>query len=187
MQRQLEFDGGIAYGIDCLLTDPSLGGRCDSFFTVDFMVSPLFDPPSCKDTAQGPNLVLTETGATLAAALALPRLRPNTSSWLYLPHWLELRLRCATQCLKGTQQKSCIPNKQHTGQMVPVKSSLASSSLFQQQQYLTNISINLSKDGTSYHAFKLVQIHAINLFIQIAFTKFPVIKEHHCCPRCTGN
>uniref|UniRef100_A0A8B9FQA7 Stabilin 2 n=1 Tax=Amazona collaria TaxID=241587 RepID=A0A8B9FQA7_9PSIT len=37
VQRQLEFDGGIAYGIDCLLTDPSLGGRCDSFFTVDFM------------------------------------------------------------------------------------------------------------------------------------------------------
>uniref|UniRef100_A0A8B9FNH0 Stabilin 2 n=1 Tax=Amazona collaria TaxID=241587 RepID=A0A8B9FNH0_9PSIT len=33
VQRQLEFDGGIAYGIDCLLTDPSLGGRCDSFFT----------------------------------------------------------------------------------------------------------------------------------------------------------
>uniref|UniRef100_A0A8B9D5B9 Stabilin 2 n=1 Tax=Anser cygnoides TaxID=8845 RepID=A0A8B9D5B9_ANSCY len=40
VQRQLEFDGGIAYGIDCLLTDPSLGGRCDSFFTVEFMVSP---------------------------------------------------------------------------------------------------------------------------------------------------
>ncbi|KAM9276323.1 stabilin-2 [Cariama cristata] len=37
VQRQLEFDGGIAYGINCLLMDPSLGGRCDSFFTVDFM------------------------------------------------------------------------------------------------------------------------------------------------------
>uniref|UniRef100_A0A803XTH5 Stabilin 2 n=1 Tax=Meleagris gallopavo TaxID=9103 RepID=A0A803XTH5_MELGA len=37
VQRQLEFDGGIAYGIDCLLMDPSLGGRCDSFFTVDIM------------------------------------------------------------------------------------------------------------------------------------------------------
>ncbi|XP_013802934.1 stabilin-2 isoform X1 [Apteryx mantelli] len=37
VQRQLEFDGGIAYGIDCLLMDPSLGGRCDSFFTVDFL------------------------------------------------------------------------------------------------------------------------------------------------------
>uniref|UniRef100_A0A8C3R7U3 Stabilin 2 n=1 Tax=Cyanoderma ruficeps TaxID=181631 RepID=A0A8C3R7U3_9PASS len=39
VQRQLEFDGGIAYGINCLLTEPSLGGRCDSFLTVEFMVS----------------------------------------------------------------------------------------------------------------------------------------------------
>ncbi|RMC03028.1 hypothetical protein DUI87_20221 [Hirundo rustica rustica] len=37
VQRQLEFDGGIAYGINCLLTEPSLGGRCDSFLTVDIM------------------------------------------------------------------------------------------------------------------------------------------------------
>ncbi|XP_062347248.1 stabilin-2 isoform X1 [Cinclus cinclus] len=37
VQRQLEFDGGIAYGINCLLTEPSLGGRCDSFLTMDFM------------------------------------------------------------------------------------------------------------------------------------------------------
>uniref|UniRef100_A0A672US94 Stabilin 2 n=1 Tax=Strigops habroptila TaxID=2489341 RepID=A0A672US94_STRHB len=50
VQRQLEFDGGIAYGIDCLLTDPSLGGRCDSFFTVDFMVSPLFWSPTLAKT-----------------------------------------------------------------------------------------------------------------------------------------
>uniref|UniRef100_A0A8C0BRM7 Stabilin 2 n=1 Tax=Buteo japonicus TaxID=224669 RepID=A0A8C0BRM7_9AVES len=51
VQRQLEFDGGIAYGIDCLLTDPSLGGRCNSFFTVDFMVSPLFlVPPTLAKT-----------------------------------------------------------------------------------------------------------------------------------------
>ncbi|KAH0616983.1 hypothetical protein JD844_028519 [Phrynosoma platyrhinos] len=33
VQRQLEFDGGIAYGIDCVLTDPVLGGRCDTFIT----------------------------------------------------------------------------------------------------------------------------------------------------------
>uniref|UniRef100_A0A8C3TSH7 Stabilin 2 n=1 Tax=Catharus ustulatus TaxID=91951 RepID=A0A8C3TSH7_CATUS len=41
VQRQLEFDGGIAYGIDCLLTEPSLGGRCDSFLTMEFVVSAL--------------------------------------------------------------------------------------------------------------------------------------------------
>ncbi|XP_062989466.1 stabilin-2 isoform X2 [Elgaria multicarinata webbii] len=33
IQRQLEFDGGIAYGIDCMLTDPVLGGRCDTFIS----------------------------------------------------------------------------------------------------------------------------------------------------------
>uniref|UniRef100_A0A8C5IYW2 Stabilin 2 n=1 Tax=Junco hyemalis TaxID=40217 RepID=A0A8C5IYW2_JUNHY len=30
VQRQLEFDGGVAYGINCLLAEPSLGGRCDT-------------------------------------------------------------------------------------------------------------------------------------------------------------
>ncbi|CAB1345818.1 unnamed protein product [Coregonus sp. 'balchen'] len=29
IQRHLPFNGGIAYGIDCLLNPPSLGGRCD--------------------------------------------------------------------------------------------------------------------------------------------------------------
>eukprot|EP00066_Takifugu_rubripes_P026344 XP_011615610.1 PREDICTED: stabilin-2 [Takifugu rubripes] len=36
IQRHLRFNGGIAYGIDCLLTPPSLGGRCDTQMTVDF-------------------------------------------------------------------------------------------------------------------------------------------------------
>ncbi|XP_029968953.1 stabilin-2 isoform X2 [Salarias fasciatus] len=35
VQRHLGFRGGIAYGIDCLLTPPSLGGRCDEYTTVD--------------------------------------------------------------------------------------------------------------------------------------------------------
>ncbi|XP_030070273.1 stabilin-2 [Microcaecilia unicolor] len=34
VQRQLEFEGGIAYGIDCLLTPPSTGGRCNSMHTI---------------------------------------------------------------------------------------------------------------------------------------------------------
>ena len=40
MQRELLFDVGVAYGIDCLLIDPTLGGRCDSFTTFDVSVSP---------------------------------------------------------------------------------------------------------------------------------------------------
>ncbi|XP_028736155.1 stabilin-2 isoform X1 [Peromyscus leucopus] len=31
VQRELLFDLGVAYGIDCLLMDPTLGGRCDTF------------------------------------------------------------------------------------------------------------------------------------------------------------
>ncbi|XP_061085042.1 stabilin-2 [Conger conger] len=34
LQRQLPFNGGIAHGIDCLLTPPSLGGRCDTMETL---------------------------------------------------------------------------------------------------------------------------------------------------------
>uniref|UniRef100_A0A673XJC1 Stabilin 2 n=1 Tax=Salmo trutta TaxID=8032 RepID=A0A673XJC1_SALTR len=36
IQRHLPFNGGIAYGIDCLLNPPSLGGRCDKKETIDF-------------------------------------------------------------------------------------------------------------------------------------------------------
>ncbi|XP_045021332.1 stabilin-2 isoform X2 [Bubalus bubalis] len=35
VQRELLFDLGVAYGIDCLLIDPTLGGRCDTFTTFD--------------------------------------------------------------------------------------------------------------------------------------------------------
>ncbi|XP_023572700.1 stabilin-2 isoform X1 [Octodon degus] len=31
VQRELLFDLGVAYGIDCLLVEPTLGGRCDTF------------------------------------------------------------------------------------------------------------------------------------------------------------
>uniref|UniRef100_A0ACB8FP10 Uncharacterized protein n=1 Tax=Sphaerodactylus townsendi TaxID=933632 RepID=A0ACB8FP10_9SAUR len=37
VQRYLEFDGGVAYGIDCLLTDPNLGSRCDTFLSHDIL------------------------------------------------------------------------------------------------------------------------------------------------------
>ncbi|XP_078075800.1 stabilin-2 isoform X2 [Mustelus asterias] len=35
-QRYLEFDGGVAYGISCLMTPPSVGGRCDVLSFADF-------------------------------------------------------------------------------------------------------------------------------------------------------
>ena len=39
IQRHLLFNGGVAYGIDCLLAPPSLGGRCDTKTGVDITVS----------------------------------------------------------------------------------------------------------------------------------------------------
>lgn len=49
-QRELLFDLGVAYGIDCLLIDPTLGGRCDIFTT--FNVSG--DCGSCSYTPSCP-------------------------------------------------------------------------------------------------------------------------------------
>ncbi|XP_071400423.1 stabilin-2, partial [Centroberyx affinis] len=39
IQRHLLFNGGIAYGIDCLLTPPSLGGRCDEQRTIELQMN----------------------------------------------------------------------------------------------------------------------------------------------------
>ncbi|XP_055972331.1 stabilin-2 isoform X2 [Sorex fumeus] len=49
VQRQIPFDLGLVYGIDCLLMDPTLGGRCDSFSTFDVSgnCGSCFNTPSC--------------------------------------------------------------------------------------------------------------------------------------------
>ncbi|KAM6895722.1 stabilin-2 [Xenentodon cancila] len=39
VQRHLSFKAGISYGIDCLLTPPSLGGRCDEQKTFDLQMN----------------------------------------------------------------------------------------------------------------------------------------------------
>ncbi|POI31311.1 hypothetical protein CIB84_004938, partial [Bambusicola thoracicus] len=39
IQRHMEFDGGIAYGIDRLLEPPDLGSRCDEFISVELQAS----------------------------------------------------------------------------------------------------------------------------------------------------
>lgn len=40
VKRNIDFNGGMIYGINCLLNPPSLGGRCDYKHTLDFTVSP---------------------------------------------------------------------------------------------------------------------------------------------------
>ncbi|XP_073940360.1 stabilin-2 [Castor canadensis] len=49
VQRELLFNLGVAYGIDCLLTDPTLGGRCDTFtaFNVSGDCGSCINTPRC--------------------------------------------------------------------------------------------------------------------------------------------
>ncbi|ELW71592.1 Stabilin-2 [Tupaia chinensis] len=49
VQRGLLFDLGVAYGINCLLIDPTLGGHCDTFTTFDVSgdCGSCFYTPSC--------------------------------------------------------------------------------------------------------------------------------------------
>ncbi|XP_045147126.1 stabilin-2 [Echinops telfairi] len=49
VQRGLLFDLGVAYGIDCLLIDPTLGGRCDTFtsFNISGDCGSCINTPSC--------------------------------------------------------------------------------------------------------------------------------------------
>ncbi|KAA0720877.1 X-link domain-containing adhesion molecule 2 Fasciclin [Triplophysa tibetana] len=51
VKRNIKFNGGIIYGINCLLNPLSLGGRCDITNTVDIKVSPKIGhfTPSIKD------------------------------------------------------------------------------------------------------------------------------------------
>ena len=39
VQRYMEFNVGIAYGVDQLLEPPDLGSRCDEFHTTEVSVS----------------------------------------------------------------------------------------------------------------------------------------------------
>lgn len=47
IQRHMEFNGGIAYGIDRLLEPPDLGSRCDEFIFVELQVS------TCNEASEG--------------------------------------------------------------------------------------------------------------------------------------
>ncbi|XP_032155422.1 stabilin-2 [Sapajus apella] len=49
VQRELLFDLGVAYGIDCLLMDPTLRGRCDTLttFNISGDCGSCFNTPSC--------------------------------------------------------------------------------------------------------------------------------------------
>nr|KAF6453943.1 stabilin 2 [Molossus molossus] len=63
IQREILFDLGVAYGIDCLLIDPTLGGRCDTFTTFNVSVSPRKHSSSCgKRTLRQRTALMTRHG-----------------------------------------------------------------------------------------------------------------------------
>uniref|UniRef100_A0A3P8ZT82 Stabilin 2 n=1 Tax=Esox lucius TaxID=8010 RepID=A0A3P8ZT82_ESOLU len=59
IQRHLPFIGGIAYGIDCLLDPPSLGGRCDKKGTVDIPELKKCDLPTIVSLNKGCQSICT--------------------------------------------------------------------------------------------------------------------------------
>uniref|UniRef100_A0A8P4K5U1 Stabilin 2 n=1 Tax=Dicentrarchus labrax TaxID=13489 RepID=A0A8P4K5U1_DICLA len=66
VQRHLIFNGGIAYGINCLLTPPSLGGRCDEQTTFELQVNLPF-----KDCLLNP-IFRRRSGDFISLFLSLP-------------------------------------------------------------------------------------------------------------------
>ncbi|KAH0516419.1 Stabilin-2 [Microtus ochrogaster] len=77
-QRGLLFDLGVAYGIDCLLTNPTLGGRCDTFTT--FNVSGVKQKCFYKSLPFGKNLEGCRQLCTLVIRL------PRCCKGYFLPH-----------------------------------------------------------------------------------------------------
>ncbi|XP_016412871.1 stabilin-2-like [Sinocyclocheilus rhinocerous] len=70
VKRNLDFNGGMIYGIDCLLNPPSVGGRCDYKHTIDFTLAcrycgraildcPLGSKPKSEQKCVRPNSLLS--------------------------------------------------------------------------------------------------------------------------------
>nr|XP_033807631.1 stabilin-2 isoform X2 [Geotrypetes seraphini] len=89
VQRQLEFEGGIAYGIDCLLTPPSTGGRCNHMltFTVEGECGFCTINPRCPSGSK-------PTGVTKECAGFSLRTRSS-------------RFRCVMECLLVLWTEKC--------------------------------------------------------------------------------
>ncbi|KPP74514.1 stabilin-2-like [Scleropages formosus] len=54
VRRHMAFNGGIAYGIDCLLTPPSLGGRCDTTNVLEIKAGIASESTTCPGGPESP-------------------------------------------------------------------------------------------------------------------------------------
>lgn len=97
IQRELLFDLGVAYGIDCLLIDPTLGGRCDTFmsFNVSGDCGSCTYPPSCPRWTK-PKGVKQKCQYNLSFKRNLEGCRQQCALVIQLP-----------QCCKGYFGKDC--------------------------------------------------------------------------------
>ncbi|XP_040200207.1 stabilin-2 [Rana temporaria] len=97
IQRQLLFDGGIAYGIDCLLTPISLGGRCDSLVTMDMSgdCGMCFNVPKCPSGSK-PKGQKTKCQYELSSRRSIQGCRQECSMVLWM-----------AKCCKGYYGRDC--------------------------------------------------------------------------------
>uniref|UniRef100_A0A8C3Q0S8 Stabilin 1 n=1 Tax=Chrysolophus pictus TaxID=9089 RepID=A0A8C3Q0S8_CHRPC len=109
IQRHMEFNGGIAYGIDRLLEPPDLGSRCDEFVSVELQVSSWGDAdedPCCL-------LILCQQGEVLGACCS-----SSQSSLFFASHptlgslhyWGPLKRGCRRKCISTQWVPQCCAN-----------------------------------------------------------------------------
>ncbi|XP_063111536.1 stabilin-2 isoform X2 [Cavia porcellus] len=98
VQRELLFDLGVAYGIDCLLIEHSLGGHCTVFSTYDVMgdCGNCLSTPKCPAWSKPKGVTQTCTYRRINHARSLQGCRNECVMTLTLP-----------KCCKGYFQPDC--------------------------------------------------------------------------------
>ncbi|KAG9490521.1 hypothetical protein GDO78_006061 [Eleutherodactylus coqui] len=96
-QRQLTFNGGIAYGIDCFLAPSTLGGRCDSLVTFDMTgeCGLCFSVPKCPAGSK-PKGQKTKCPYEISFRRIIEGCRQECTMVLWMP-----------QCCKGYFGRDC--------------------------------------------------------------------------------
>uniref|UniRef100_A0A8C4UB24 Stabilin 1 n=1 Tax=Falco tinnunculus TaxID=100819 RepID=A0A8C4UB24_FALTI len=92
IQRHMEFNGGIAYGIDRLLEPPDLGSRCDEFIFVELQVS-TWDEASedlCCEVSFSPPQGSTESCGLCGFEFIVTRRPQHSLPRLPSRHWSPL-------------------------------------------------------------------------------------------------
>uniref|UniRef100_A0A8C5M7K7 Stabilin 2 n=1 Tax=Leptobrachium leishanense TaxID=445787 RepID=A0A8C5M7K7_9ANUR len=108
IQRQLLFDGGIIYGIDCLLTPSNIGGRCDSMVTFDVTGNCgfCFNTPACP-TGSKPQAKKVKCPYTLSNKRVIDGCRYDCSMILWMKRCCNGYYGPDCQACPGGPEKPC--------------------------------------------------------------------------------